>query len=174
MEEEACMEYMRTLLKDNELFRIYVTVSNYYHLYLVALQTDTLTFDGFSLAANIKAPLKVYYIQEIWEVFSIITCTVTAPSLWLSDSLIFGLCCECMFMIVHQMRLSINFSILQWAETHKQCNRLKLTDMLVKPHQRLTKYPLLLKSVLKKTDDLATREALNKMVRKEFFLKTLQ
>ncbi|XP_016420160.1 pleckstrin homology domain-containing family G member 5-like isoform X2 [Sinocyclocheilus rhinocerous] len=76
MEEEACMEYMRTLLKDNELFRIYVT----------------------------------------------------------------------------------------WAETHKQCNRLKLTDMLVKPHQRLTKYPLLLKSVLKKTDDPATREALNKMV----------
>uniref|UniRef100_A0A673HD93 Pleckstrin homology domain-containing family G member 5-like n=1 Tax=Sinocyclocheilus rhinocerous TaxID=307959 RepID=A0A673HD93_9TELE len=76
MEEEACMEYMRTLLKDNELFRIYVT----------------------------------------------------------------------------------------WAETHKQCNRLKLTDMLVKPHQRLTKYPLLLKSVLKKTDDPPTREALNKMV----------
>ncbi|XP_059393178.1 pleckstrin homology domain-containing family G member 5-like isoform X2 [Carassius carassius] len=76
MEEEACMEYMRTLLKDNELFRIYVT----------------------------------------------------------------------------------------WAETHKQCNRLKLTDMLVKPHQRLTKYPLLLKSVLKKTDDQPTREALNKMV----------
>uniref|UniRef100_A0A9J7X6B7 Pleckstrin homology domain containing, family G (with RhoGef domain) member 5a n=1 Tax=Cyprinus carpio carpio TaxID=630221 RepID=A0A9J7X6B7_CYPCA len=76
MEEEACMEYMRTLLKDNELFRIYVT----------------------------------------------------------------------------------------WAETHKQCNRLKLTDMLVKPHQRLTKYPLLLKSVLKKTDAPPTREALNKMV----------
>ncbi|KAA8591429.1 hypothetical protein FQN60_002372 [Etheostoma spectabile] len=34
-----------------------------------------------------------------------------------------------------------------WAETHKQCNRLKLPDMLAKPHQRLTKYPLLLKSV---------------------------
>nr|XP_009304321.1 pleckstrin homology domain-containing family G member 5 isoform X3 [Danio rerio] len=76
MEEEGCMEYMRTLLKDNELFRIYVT----------------------------------------------------------------------------------------WAETHKQCNRLKLTDMLVKPHQRLTKYPLLLKSVLKKTDDPPTREAINRMV----------
>ncbi|XP_051967721.1 pleckstrin homology domain-containing family G member 5 isoform X3 [Xyrauchen texanus] len=76
MEEEGCMEYMRTLLKYNELFRIYVT----------------------------------------------------------------------------------------WAETHKQCNRLKLTDMLVKPHQRLTKYPLLLKSVLKKTDDQPTREAINRMV----------
>jgi len=37
MEEEGCMEYMRTLLKDNELFRIYVTVSIYYHPYLVTL-----------------------------------------------------------------------------------------------------------------------------------------
>ncbi|XP_036389813.1 pleckstrin homology domain-containing family G member 5 isoform X2 [Megalops cyprinoides] len=76
MEEEACMEHIRSLLRENELFKIYVT----------------------------------------------------------------------------------------WAETHKQCNRLKLTDMLVKPHQRLTKYPLLLKSVLKKTDDPAAREALSSMV----------
>ncbi|XP_034169960.1 pleckstrin homology domain-containing family G member 5 isoform X3 [Pangasianodon hypophthalmus] len=76
LEEESCMEYMRTLLKDNELFRIYVT----------------------------------------------------------------------------------------WAETHKQCSRLKLTDMLVKPHQRLTKYPLLLKSILKKTDEQAAQEALTRMV----------
>ncbi|XP_062842593.1 pleckstrin homology domain-containing family G member 5 [Trichomycterus rosablanca] len=76
MEEEGCMEYMRTLLKDNELFKIYVT----------------------------------------------------------------------------------------WAETNKQCSRLKLTDMLVKPHQRLTKYPLLLKSILKKTDEPAAREAVTIMV----------
>jgi len=27
MEEEGCMENMRTLLRDNELFRTYVTVS---------------------------------------------------------------------------------------------------------------------------------------------------
>uniref|UniRef100_A0A8C2WX04 Pleckstrin homology and RhoGEF domain containing G5 n=1 Tax=Cyclopterus lumpus TaxID=8103 RepID=A0A8C2WX04_CYCLU len=67
MEEEGCMENMRTLLRDNELFRTYVT----------------------------------------------------------------------------------------WVETHKQCNRLKLPDMLAKPHQRLTKYPLLLKRVLKKTDELS-------------------
>ncbi|XP_023281414.1 pleckstrin homology domain-containing family G member 5 isoform X7 [Seriola lalandi dorsalis] len=76
MEEEGCMEYMRTLLRDNELFRTYVT----------------------------------------------------------------------------------------WAETHKQCNRLKLADMLAKPHQRLTKYPLLLKSVLKKTDDPSARDIVNNMV----------
>ncbi|CAM2104598.1 unnamed protein product [Caretta caretta] len=76
MEEEACLEYMRTQLRDSDLFRAYVT----------------------------------------------------------------------------------------WAEKHKQCNRLKLSDMLVKPHQRLTKYPLLLKSVLKKTDDPCTRDAVITMI----------
>ena len=29
MEEEGCMEYMRTVLRDNELFRTYVTVSSF-------------------------------------------------------------------------------------------------------------------------------------------------
>ncbi|XP_065817267.1 pleckstrin homology domain-containing family G member 5 isoform X3 [Labrus bergylta] len=76
MEEEGCMEYMRTLLRDNELFRTYVT----------------------------------------------------------------------------------------WAETDKKCNRLKLADMLAKPHQRLTKYPLLLKSILKKTDEPSARDIVNSMV----------
>ncbi|XP_072464820.1 pleckstrin homology domain-containing family G member 5 isoform X2 [Notamacropus eugenii] len=76
MEEEGCMEYMRSLLRDNDLFRVYVT----------------------------------------------------------------------------------------WAEKHQQCQRLKLSDMLVKPHQRLTKYPLLLKSVLKKTDDPPTKEATVTMI----------
>ncbi|NWW75467.1 PKHG5 protein, partial [Climacteris rufus] len=76
MEEEGCMEYMRALLRDSELFRAYVT----------------------------------------------------------------------------------------WAEKHEQCSRLKLSDMLVKPHQRLTKYPLLLKSILKKTDDPRARDAINTMI----------
>ncbi|KAG1960793.1 pleckstrin homology domain-containing family G member 5 isoform X2 [Pimephales promelas] len=76
MEEESSMEYMRSMLRDNELFKIYIT----------------------------------------------------------------------------------------WAETNKQCNRLKLMDMLAKPHQRLTKYPLLLKTILKKTEDQVSRDALNSMV----------
>ncbi|XP_030918195.1 pleckstrin homology domain-containing family G member 5, partial [Geospiza fortis] len=76
MEEEGCMEYMRTLLRDSELFRTYVT----------------------------------------------------------------------------------------WEEKQEQCSRLKLSDMLVKPHQRLTKYPLLLKSILKKTDDPRARDAITTMI----------
>lgn len=39
--------------------------------------------------------------------------------------------------------------------------------MVAKPHQRLTKYPLLLKSVLKKTDEQSARDIVNSMVRME-------
>lgn len=75
------------------------------------------------------------------------------PSLWL-------------YLLV--LTLSAHTSICpstQWGETHKQCNRLKLADMVAKPHQRLTKYPLLLKSILKKTDEPSARDALSDMVR---------
>lgn len=40
---------------------------------------------------------------------------------------------------------------LKWVETHPQCGRMRLGDMQAKPHQRITKYPLLLKAVLKNT-----------------------
>ncbi|KAK3748323.1 hypothetical protein QZH41_018307, partial [Actinostola sp. cb2023] len=41
---------------------------------------------------------------------------------------------------------------IMWCEEHRLCtNRLKLSDYLVKPMQRLTKYPLLLKAIQKKT-----------------------
>ena len=33
---------------------------------------------------------------------------------------------------------------MQWCESQKQCGRLKLSDLLVKPWQRLTRYKLLL------------------------------
>lgn len=36
--------------------------------------------------------------------------------------------------------------------------------MLAKPHQRLTKYPLLLKSVLRKTEEPRAKEAVVTMV----------
>ncbi|XP_059085132.1 pleckstrin homology domain-containing family G member 5-like isoform X3 [Tigriopus californicus] len=42
---------------------------------------------------------------------------------------------------------------LAWCETQKDCNRLRLLDILVRPMQRLTKYSLLLKAILKKTDE---------------------
>ncbi|XP_053378872.1 pleckstrin homology domain-containing family G member 5-like isoform X3 [Mercenaria mercenaria] len=51
-----------------------------------------------------------------------------------------------------------------WAEAQKQCNRLKFTDLLVKPMQRLTKYSLLLQAILRKTDDDHQRRDLLEMI----------
>lgn len=43
-------------------------------------------------------------------------------------------------------------------------SRLKLMDILVQPMQRLTKYGLLLKAILRNTDDDVERDNLNLMV----------
>lgn len=50
-----------------------------------------------------------------------------------------------------------------WCEARKDCERLRFTDLLVKPMQRLTKYSLLLKAIHKKTDDDASKRALVEM-----------
>ena len=41
---------------------------------------------------------------------------------------------------------------VQEAESHPQCRRLQLRDLIISEMQRLTKYPLLLESVLKHTE----------------------
>lgn len=53
---------------------------------------------------------------------------------------------------------------IQWCETQRDCNRLRLMDILVKPMQRLTKYSLLLKAVHKKTDAESHKPILIEMV----------
>jgi pleckstrin domain-containing family G protein 5 len=56
------------------------------------------------------------------------------------------------------------FYTLQWCETQKDCNRLRLLDILVKPMQRITKYSLLLKAVHKNTEHEDQRLELTIMV----------
>ncbi|XP_016337610.1 pleckstrin homology domain-containing family G member 5-like [Sinocyclocheilus anshuiensis] len=53
---------------------------------------------------------------------------------------------------------------LTWVENHPQCGRMRLGGMQAKPHQRITKYPLLLKAVQKTTEDQPTKNALERML----------
>ncbi|XP_069998090.1 pleckstrin homology domain-containing family G member 5 isoform X6 [Penaeus vannamei] len=53
---------------------------------------------------------------------------------------------------------------LAWCETQKECNRLRLMDILVQPMQRLTKYSLLLKAIAKKTNLEDHRVGLQDMI----------
>ncbi|XP_011705971.1 PREDICTED: pleckstrin homology domain-containing family G member 5-like, partial [Wasmannia auropunctata] len=52
-----------------------------------------------------------------------------------------------------------------WCETQKDCNRLKLMDILVMPMQRLTRYSLLLKAVYKNTENEDQRMGLTHMIK---------
>ncbi|KAL6432664.1 hypothetical protein ACFW04_006240 [Cataglyphis niger] len=54
---------------------------------------------------------------------------------------------------------------LVWCETQKDCNRLKLMDILVMPMQRLTRYSLLLKAVYKNTENEEQRMELVHMIK---------
>ena len=56
------------------------------------------------------------------------------------------------------------FFFLQWCEAQKQCNRLKLTDLMVSPMHRLTRYKLLLEAIIKYTEDDMQKEDLLMMV----------
>ncbi|XP_012725793.2 uncharacterized protein plekhg6 isoform X1 [Fundulus heteroclitus] len=64
-----------------------------------------------------------------------------------------------------QMESNPHFvAFVQWVERHPQCERMRLGDMQAKPHQRITKYPLLLKAVLKETEEPLVQDALKKML----------
>ncbi|XP_035018485.2 uncharacterized protein plekhg6 [Hippoglossus stenolepis] len=64
-----------------------------------------------------------------------------------------------------QMESNPHFlTYVQWVETHPQCERMRLGDMQAKPHQRITKYPLLLKAVLRNTQDPHVQHTLRGML----------
>ncbi|OCT88840.1 pleckstrin homology domain-containing family G member 5 [Xenopus laevis] len=49
---------------------------------------------------------------------------------------------------------------LKWCEQHEQCKRLRLSDLLVAPLHRLTRYPLLLKNIWKRSSDATEKIAI--------------
>ncbi|CAJ0941990.1 unnamed protein product [Ranitomeya imitator] len=55
---------------------------------------------------------------------------------------------------------------LKWCEQQEQCRRLHLTDLLVAPLHRLTRYPLLLKNIWKKSNDAAEKVSIYSMKEK--------
>ncbi|TSK34821.1 Pleckstrin homology domain-containing family G member 6 [Bagarius yarrelli] len=64
-----------------------------------------------------------------------------------------------------QLEVYPHFSIfVKWVESHPLCGRMRLNDMQAKPHQRITKYPLLLKAIQKATQDPSTQQTLNRMI----------
>ncbi|XP_019609917.2 pleckstrin homology domain-containing family G member 6 isoform X1 [Rhinolophus sinicus] len=55
-------------------------------------------------------------------------------------------------------------TFVQWCEKHKRSGRQMLGDLLIKPQQRITKYPLLLQAVLKRSPEERAHRALTAMI----------
>ena len=72
---------------------------------------------------------------------------------------------RCLRRTIKVFYLLLFIDVLQWAESQKQCERLTIRAMIVMPMQRLTKYKLLLKAILKKTDKDDHPKDLIQMVR---------
>ncbi|XP_033222747.1 pleckstrin homology domain-containing family G member 5-like [Belonocnema kinseyi] len=71
---------------------------------------------------------------------------------------------DSVFLVV-RLRMAELSAPTAWCETQKDCNRLRLLDILVKPMQRLTKYSLLLKAVYKNTENEDQRAELTIMIK---------
>ncbi|RZC34774.1 pleckstrin -likey domain-containing family G member 5 [Asbolus verrucosus] len=72
---------------------------------------------------------------------------------------------RCQHYCRENMDSEVFTAYLTWCESQKECNRLRLMDILVQPMQRLTKYGLLLKAILKNTDEDVERESLQSMIK---------
>ncbi|XP_069764274.1 pleckstrin homology domain-containing family G member 7 isoform X2 [Narcine bancroftii] len=55
---------------------------------------------------------------------------------------------------------------LKWCEQNDQCKRLHLSDLLVSPLQRLTRYPLLLRSLWNRSSDAAAKQEIEAIIRR--------
>ncbi|KAM3925107.1 pleckstrin homology domain-containing family G member 7 [Leptodactylus fuscus] len=55
---------------------------------------------------------------------------------------------------------------IKWCEQQEQCRRLHLSDLLIAPLHRLTRYPLLLKNIWKKSNDAAEKVSVYSMKEK--------
>ncbi|XP_072002655.1 pleckstrin homology domain-containing family G member 7 [Engystomops pustulosus] len=64
---------------------------------------------------------------------------------------------------------------IKWCEQQEHCRRLHLTDLLVAPLHRLTRYPLLLKNIWKKSNDAAEKVSIYSMKEKvEGYIRDLE
>lgn len=62
------------------------------------------------------------------------------------------------------MQINLVANKPKWCESQTECERLRLTDLLAKPMQRLTRYSLLLRAIAKRTDDRDQSGCLEQMV----------
>ncbi|XP_067861415.1 pleckstrin homology domain-containing family G member 7 isoform X2 [Heptranchias perlo] len=69
-------------------------------------------------------------------------------------------------LYLNSLKTREDFGIfLKWCEQNGQCKRLHLSDLLVSPLQRLTRYPLLLRNIGKRSTDAAEKQGIQAIIK---------
>ncbi|XP_072922141.1 pleckstrin homology domain-containing family G member 7 isoform X2 [Hemitrygon akajei] len=70
-------------------------------------------------------------------------------------------------LYLNNLKTREDFGIfLKWCEQNEQCKRLHLSDLLVSPLQRLTRYPLLLRSLWNRSTDANAKKEIEAIIRR--------
>ncbi|XP_072097748.1 pleckstrin homology domain-containing family G member 7 isoform X1 [Mobula birostris] len=70
-------------------------------------------------------------------------------------------------LYLNNLKTREDFGIfLKWCEQKDQCKRLHLSDLLVSPLQRLTRYPLLLRGVWNRSSDAGAKQEIEAIIRR--------
>ncbi|XP_072418441.1 pleckstrin homology domain-containing family G member 7 isoform X2 [Chiloscyllium punctatum] len=69
-------------------------------------------------------------------------------------------------LYLNNLKMREDFGIfLKWCEQNEQCKRLHLSDLLVSPLQRLTRYPLLLRNLWKRSTETAEKQRIQVIIK---------
>ncbi|XP_048466352.1 pleckstrin homology domain-containing family G member 7 isoform X6 [Rhincodon typus] len=107
--------------------------------------------------------------EAMWEIFSS-ECNYFSDKLLVMEQVFLNTLkhvqSEGWLVDIDPWRLFANLSELsKWCEQNEQCKRLHLSDLLVSPLQRLTRYPLLLRNLWKRSTETVEKQRIQAIIK---------
>ncbi|XP_041059229.1 pleckstrin homology domain-containing family G member 7 isoform X2 [Carcharodon carcharias] len=134
-----------------------------------------LDVDSWRLFANLRKLSKVSFdfltslldvIQNSWKLSSLVAVLSKFQELVCHSHQKYCLNYASANLYLNNLKSREDFGIfLKWCEQNEQCKRLHLSDLLVSPLQRLTRYPLLLRGIWKRSTDAAEKQSVQTIIK---------
>ncbi|XP_059510787.1 pleckstrin homology domain-containing family G member 7 isoform X2 [Stegostoma tigrinum] len=131
--------------------------------------------DPWRLFANLSELSKVSFDFLTSLLDAIESCWTLSSLLAVLSKFQEGVCCShqkyCLNyasanLYLNNLKMREDFGIfLKWCEQNEQCKRLHLSDLLVSPLQRLTRYPLLLRNLWKRSTETEEKQRIQAIIR---------
>ncbi|XP_048466351.1 pleckstrin homology domain-containing family G member 7 isoform X5 [Rhincodon typus] len=131
--------------------------------------------DPWRLFANLSELSKVSFDFLTSLLDAVESCWTLSSLLAVLSKFQEGVCCShqkyCLNyasanLYLNNLKMREDFGIfLKWCEQNEQCKRLHLSDLLVSPLQRLTRYPLLLRNLWKRSTETVEKQRIQAIIK---------